>query len=451
MTSEPPRQAYVWIWLPGQTEPVVAGRIRAVGDRFSFAYGRSYLHREDAIPIYAPQLPLQEGTRMPEAPLAIAGALRDALPDAWGRRVIAYRLHRRGMDEDKLEEINELTFMLQSGSNRFGALDFQASPDRYMPRKAAPAPLEHLVTAAERVERDLPMAPDLKAALLHATSIGGAMPKAQIRDGNKQYIAKFLCSSPLSYNLVKAEYVAMRLAHLAGLDVAPVRLARAMDKDVLLVERFDRDPAKPGQRRAVVSALTVFGFDEMMARYASYEDLAETLRTRGSAPGRKTLEELFSRMTFNVLSGNTDDHARNHACFWDGNRLALTPAYDICPQSRVGNEASQAMLIHGNENRAQLSVCLAAAPKFLLSEDRALAIMRRQIAAIAQDWEAVCNEAALPSNERRHLWRRQFLNGLAFQGLTERLGPVIRNLSNPHEGAGEPRRWALPADEIQPS
>ena len=128
----------------------------------------------------------------------------------------------------------------------------------------------------------------------------------------------------------------MRLAHLAGLDVAPVRLARAMDKDVLLVERFDRDPDKPGQRRAVASALTIFGLDEMMARYASYEDLAETLRTRGSEPGRKTLEELFSRMTFNILSGNTDDHARNHACFWDGNRLALTPAYDICPQSRIG-------------------------------------------------------------------------------------------------------------------
>ena len=336
MTSEPPRQAYVWIWLPGQTEPVVAGRIRVVGDRFSFAYGRSYLHRGDAIPIYAPELPLQEGTRMPEAPLAIASALRDALPDAWGRRVIAYRLRRRGMDQDQLEEIDELAFMLQSGSNRFGALDFQATPDRYMPREAAPAPLEHLVTAAERVERDLPMAPDLKAALLHATSIGGAMPKAQIHDGNTQYIAKFVCSSPLAYNLIKAEYVAMRLAHLAGLDVAPVRLARAMDKDVLLVERFDRDPAKPGQRRAVVSALTVFGFDEMMARYASYADLAEALRTRGSAPGRKTLEELFSRMTFNVLSGNTDDHARNHACFWDGDRLALTPAYDICPQSRGG-------------------------------------------------------------------------------------------------------------------
>ena len=77
--------------------------------------------------------------------------------------------------------------------------------------------------------------------------------------------------------------------------------------------------------------------------------------------------------------------------------------------------------------------------------------MRRQIAAIAQNWEAVCNEAALPSDERRYLWRRQFLNGLAFQGLAERLGPVIRNLSNPHEGPGEPRRPALPAEEIQPS
>ena len=118
-----------------------------MGNRFSFAYGRSYLHREDAISIYTPELPLQGGTQMPEAPLAIASVLRDASPDAWGRRVVAYRMLGRGMDEDKLEEIDELAFMLQSGSNRFGALDFQVSPDRYVPREAAPAPLEHLVTA----------------------------------------------------------------------------------------------------------------------------------------------------------------------------------------------------------------------------------------------------------------------------------------------------------------
>ena len=433
MTSESeivrPREAFVWIWLPGQTSPVVAGRIRAQGDQFAFTYGRSYLEREEAIPIYAPELPLRRGSILPEPPLEIAGALRDAAPDAWGRRVIAYRLFAGGgeMREDQPgepDELDELTFLLQSGSNRIGALDFQASATQYVPRESSPASLEQLVTAAEHVERGLPLAPDLADALLHGTSIGGAMPKAQIRQGNTQHIAKFLYPSSLPYNLLKAEFVAMRLAGLAGLDVAPVRLTRSMDKDVLLVKRFDRERTEEGiTRRAMVSALTLFGLDERLARYASYENLADILRARAVAPS-ESLAELFSRMTFNVLSGNTDDHARNHAAFWDGSRLSLTPAYDICPQSRTGREASQAMRIHGQERRSQLSLCLAAAPKFLLSEDRALAIMRQQIAAIADNWNAVCDEAALSIADRRLLWRRQFLNDLAFEGLEDRLTGV---------------------------
>ena len=427
MTSETeivrPREAFVWIWLPGQTSPVVAGRIRAQGDQFAFTYGRSYLEREDAIPIYAPELPLRRGSMRPEPPLEIAGALRDAAPDAWGRRVIAYRLFAGAgeMLVDRPEVLDELTFLLHSGSDRIGALDFQASATQYVPRESSPAPLEQLVSAAEHIERGLPLAPDLADALLHGTSIGGAMPKAQIRQGNTQHIAKFLYPSSLPYNLVKAEFVAMRLAGLAGLDVAPVQLTRSMDMDVLLVKRFDRERTKGGvARRAMVSALTLFGLDERLARYASYEYLADILRARAVAP-RETLEELFSRMTFNVLSGNTDDHARNHAAFWDGSRLALTPAYDICPQPRTGREASQAMSIHGQERRSQLSLCLAAAPKFLLSEDRALAIMRQQIAAISDNWDAVCDDASLSIADRRLLWRRQFMNDLAFEGLEDRL------------------------------
>ena len=361
MTSEitRPREAFVWVWLPGQTSPVVAGRVRAQDDHFAFVYGRSYLERENAIAIYAPELPLQRGPIRPEPPLEIAGALRDASPDAWGRRVIAYRHFAAGgrMREDEPYEIDELTFMLLSGSDRIGALDFQTSPEDYVARDARQASLEHLVTAAERVDRGLPLAPDLTDALLHATSIGGAMPKAQIREGSTQYIAKFLYPSSLPYNLVKAEFVAMRLGSLAGIDVATVRLTRSMDKDVLLVERFDRQPAEEGiRRRAMVSALTLFGLDERLAAHASYEQLADILRARATAP-RETLAELFSRMTFNVLSGNTDDHARNHAVFWDGSRLALTPSYDICPQPRTGREASQAMRIHGRARRAQLSLC----------------------------------------------------------------------------------------------
>jgi serine/threonine-protein kinase HipA len=135
----------------------------------------------------------------------------------------------------------------------------------------------------------------------------------------------------------------------------------------------------------MVSALTLFGLDDMMARYASYETFAEIIRHRFDHP-KKTLEELFSRLVFNILCGNTDDHARNHAAFWNGKTLSLTPAYDICPQGRTGNEASQAMLISGNNNLSKIKSCIAAAQHFQLSKDEAKTICDRQRDAIETNW-----------------------------------------------------------------
>ena len=429
MTSDlsPLREAFVWIWLPGRTVPVVAGRVRAEGERFVFNYGRSYLAREDAIPVYAPELPLQAGVQPPPPPLEIANALRDASPDAWGRRVIVSRLTGvRGRSAD-LVDLDELTFMLNSGSDRTGALDFQASPADYVAREADNATLDLLLNSAERVDRGLPLEPDLAEALQHGTSIGGARPKALIHGRGEKYIGKF-SSSTDAYSMVKAEFIAMRLAGMAGLDAASVALVEAMGKDVLLVRRFDRKSAGTGwTRRAMVSALTILGLDERMAAHASSEDLADIVRARFTAPA-ETLRELFARMTFNILVGNTDDHARNHAAFWDGDALTLTPAYDICPQSRIGREASQAMRIRGRERHSRLSLCLAAADKFLLTDERAMEIVERQIATLGRYWNAVCGEARLSDADRRLLWRRQFLNELAYEGLEDRLEDVIRGL-----------------------
>ena len=145
------------------------------------------------------------------------------------------------------------------------------------------------------------------------------------------------------------------------------------------------------------------------------EELAELVRHRFTKP-KTTLEELFGRIVFNILSGNTDDHARNHAAFWDGRSLALTPAYDICPQSRAGEEASQAMLIHGNNRRSQLASCIDAAAIFQLKPEDAIFIVNTQVKLIRQAWEPTCNEANLSEVERNYFWRRQFLNPFAFYG-----------------------------------
>lgn len=410
MTSEP-RHAFVWIWLPGATEPVVAGRLDQSGEIVTFTYGRSYLAREDAIPLYLPELPLERGRIAPRYG-DVAGCIADAGPDAWGQRVILNRLV--GAEAPDTANLHRLTYLLESGSDRIGALDFQTSATDYVPRAHDRASLDELARAAEKVERGVPLSDALDKALLHGSSIGGARPKALLHDGDdRQLIAKF-SSTTDTYPVVKGEFVAMELARRAGLDVPPVELTQALRRDALLVERFDRSGG--GRRRQMVSALTILGLSEVAARYASYADLADAIRARFTEPAR-TLRELFARIVFNVLTGNTDDHPRNHAAFWDGHALTLTPAYDVCPQPRAGGEAAQIMAIGRDGWRmSQLAGCVERASTYRLSERDARAIVDHQLDVIETQWEDVCDAASLSTVDRAYFWRRQFLNPYALEG-----------------------------------
>jgi serine/threonine-protein kinase HipA len=430
MSSKVPKydEAYVWVWLPGETAPVVAGRLDAHDGLVTFNYGRSFRELRRAIPLYLPELPLKAGELPLLAGLTMPGCIRDAAPDAWGRRVILNRKFGVKGDEIGQLDLSELTFLLESGSDRIGALDFQFSPTKYEPRVQVNATLEELVQSAERVEKGIPLTPELDQALHHGSSIGGARPKALIEDTAVKHVAKFSSSTDL-YSVVKGEFIAMRLAALCGINAASVSLVRAAHKDVLLVERFDRIKADGGwQRKSMVSALTILALDEMMARYASYQDLAEIIRHRFTAPS-ETLRELFRRIVFNILCGNTDDHARNHAAFWDGAKLTLTPAYDICPQGRSGQEASQAMLISGNNRMSRIASCLEAAHHFLLSAPQAVAIVESQLRCIAENWPRVSEEAALSGTDRNLFWGRQFLNPYAFTAL-EGTADALRALAD---------------------
>jgi len=418
MTSNPkkPKEAFVWVWLPGTTKPVVAGKLTAQGNALIFNYGKSYLERENAISLYDAELPLEAGELPLLKGLSMPGCIRDAAPDAWGRRVLLNRLvGGRGPDAD-VADLDELTYLLESGSDRIGALDFQLSATEYAPRSPVGASLDELLRSAEKVEKGIPLTQELDQALQHGSSIGGARPKALIDGDRTKYVAKFSSTTDL-YSVVKAEFIAMRLALLCGLDVAQVELVESLNKDVLLIERFDRLQTGTGwQRRSMLSALTLLGLDEMMARYASYEDLAEIIRHQFTDVS-VTLRELFSRLVFNILCGNIDDHARNHAAFWDGNVLSLTPAYDICPQGRSGNEATQAMLISGDNRMSILSSCFDATHQFLLSREEARFIALNQVKVIGENWNIVCAEAKLSETDRKLLWGRQFLNEFAFLNL----------------------------------
>ncbi len=411
-------KCYVWSWLPGATEPVVAGELRfdAKG-RQTFVYGRSYLERTNAGPIYEPELPLRPGGHEPVDGLDHFSCLRDAAPDAWGRRVIENRLFGRS-DGAAEGNVDESIYLLRSGSDRTGALDFQESASEYIPRELGDASLAELQEAAEMLATDQPIPAELEAALNHGTSIGGARPKAAITAGNAKYVAKFSISTD-RFQIVKAEYVAMTLAARLGMDVAEVSLKKAAGKDVLLVKRFDRLPGTSGWcRRPIVSGLTVLGLDERWAREATYPNLVDQLRIHGHM-FKKDATELFSRLVFNVLIGNTDDHARNHSFFVEGETIRLTPAYDITPFPRAGGEASHGMKITQRSNLSRIRLCLDAAPEFGLSEEEARSIVEAQVRGIAENFDGLCEEIGMASTTRSQLRRRAVLNPDVFAGCQE--------------------------------
>jgi serine/threonine-protein kinase HipA len=395
-------------------DPVVAGALDPVGDRLHFVYGRSYLARPDAVPLYLPELPLRPGDQPPPDGMDLAGCLADGTPDAWGRRIILRRVHGGDSRDIDTAALPTLTHLLESGTDRIGANDFQPSPEIYVPRETD-ATLEELLTAADRLQAGEPFSADIDRVLDAGSSVGGARPKATLTaDDGRALIAKFSTLTD-TYPVVRGEAVAMELARRAGLDVAGTERVAVLDRDVLLVDRFDRVPGT-SRRRGLVSALTLLGLGEMYARYATYPELAQIVRSRSTDP-QATLVELFGRLVFNVLIGNRDDHARNHAAFWDGHALTLTPAYDLDPQPRDTGEATQAMAItRRGDRRSRLATCLDAADEFLLSDAEARAIVERLVQSVVDGFADAADAVGLTELDRQLLWRRAFLHPYAFEG-----------------------------------
>lgn len=409
MTSD---TAYVWVWPPGEEEPVVAGRVRREGTTHSFTYGVSYLERENRFPLYLPELPLVRGALRPDPTWEAHGCLLDAGPDYWGRRVILAQHFGRLTADSDTDDLGLLTYLLESGSDRIGALDFQAAPDNYVPRTFEHhASLSELLAAADRLQSGELLTPVLTAALLRGTSIGGARPKALIDDDGSTLIAKF-SSTTDTYPVVKAEGIAMHLAAQAGLNVATSRVVQAGERDVLLVDRFDRGIR--GTRKMMVSALTLLELTPMNGHYSSYADFADVIRARFTNPDQ-TLRELFFRIVFNVIVGNIDDHARNHAAFWDGSQLTLTPAYDICPQPRSVGEVNQAMAINrAGDRRSRLQVCELAADVYHLTRVEAREIIDTLVAVAETKWDDAATLVGLDDRNRARLRCGAILNPSIF-------------------------------------
>jgi serine/threonine-protein kinase HipA len=396
MTSE----AFVWIWLPETSEPTLCGKLQEEAGELQFFYGKNYLERSDAISLDIRELPLESGIYRPRVG-EMHSVIRDAAPDAWGRRVLLYRLVQNN--------ITELDYLLNAGADRIGALAIQKSSDHCQIQEVQAATLDQLVEAAELIENGQPLPDALADALLHGSSVGGARPKALLNDNQSSWIAKF-SSTTDHYPVVRSELAAMWLAGQCSIRVPAVKMVEAMGKDVLLVERFDRTHTEIGtKRRFMISGLTALQLHETESLLSSYLDLAGFIR-RFAKDAIQDNFQLFRRMMFNILIGNNDDHARNHAFFWDGARYALTPAYDICPMLRTGLTANQAMIVGKQGRSSTLENALSEAGLFGLTKKDAVFIKNELIDKIETLWKEATEYAGLTRVQSEVLRRATVLS-----------------------------------------
>lgn len=407
---------YVFIHPPGQTEAVPAGRLELVsrdGELLTsrFQYGQRYRERIDAMDVDPVSLPLAGETAVAREPvngLVLFGAIRDAAPDAWGRRVIENRLGRAG-------PLPEVDYLDHAGSDRSGALDIRTNRDSTPRESSLPASVDlpYLLEAVERIEAGEAVPARLAHFFEGGPTMGGMRPKAVIHDGGRQYVAKFPSTSDRRFNVPAVEYATLVLARECGLDVPETRLIRIDgERAAMLIERFDREPAEGGfARRHMVSALTMLGVSELQSLDQSYEAIAGVISSRGAAAYvARDRVELFKRMVFNILVTNNDDHLRNHAFLYDpaGRGWRLSPLYDVVPSPEVGTDRFLNLAAGPQGRAARLDNALAGAGAFGLRRSEAAPIVK-ELVACTRTWRNTfdaCGVSARDSDAVANAFRR---------------------------------------------
>jgi len=399
-------ECFVYITLPGTVDPITAARFElmttAEGDPLGrLVYGKSYLARGDAVPFDPVELQLSSRVYETVGLKGVFGALRDAGPDWWGRRVIERHAGK--------SDLSEIDYLLQSSDDRAGALGFGLGQKPPAPRREfnQRIDLERLQNLADTILNDDKLPAEAQKAqveelLLAGSSMGGARPKVVVEDEHALWLAKFNEQKNDKWNHARVEHTMLTLAIACGLAVAESKVVQIGDRDVLLVRRFDREWTDAGYHRArMISGLTLLQAEDSHRgrdRW-SYILLAEELR-RVSEDPKRDANELFRRMCFNGLISNTDDHPRNHAMIAKGVPWRLSPAYDLTPSPAVSIERRDLALTCGDQGRViNINNLLSQAGRFMLERDEAEAILRDMRSRVEKTWYATARREGVSETD----------------------------------------------------
>lgn len=383
-------QAYVFITPPNTLDPVVCGVIRESTEGFlEFVYAKSYVKNPVAIPIDPINLPLDDTVLyLGNHDYTNLGAIRDAMPDSWGRFLVEKKL--------RSTKLSEIDYMLNSEGERVGALDFAPTIKPFDKNKTfhKRSSIRNLVAAVSNVDNST-FESDFYDVLKFGSSMGGARPKTVIEVHNALWLAKFNRQND-SVNYARLEYANMNLAKIAGLDVPDVTMINVGLEDIFLIKRFDRKKEKESgkyYKYHFLSALTVTGHVESDSHLSSYSEIAAAIRQISTQP-KKDLIELYKRMVFNILCNNSDDHLKNHGFLYDNFGYRLSPLYDVVP-SITGSYTKYLTLIVGNLGKvASLENALSTVGAFGLSTSEAQAIINKMIKKI-KNWQDVFKQTGL--------------------------------------------------------
>ncbi len=384
-------------------ENVFAGRMfshRSGGrESASFSYEASYLARQDAYAL-DPSLPLVQGGLQTPVGLSMFRAFADAAPDRWGQALITREEGRRAAAEGRTaRSLGEVDFLLgvrddlRQGALRFRDPDtgvFLADDDSGVPHVTG---LARLLDAAGHLEADEESEEELRDLLRGGSSLGGARPKVHVIDNaGRVAIAKFPSSKYDEWDMAAWEGVALDLAKQAGIRVPHSAVIRVAERNVLVVDRFDRE----GDRRVgYISAITML--ETRDREQGSYLDIASAIEQR-SSHATDDLRELWRRVAFGILISNTDDHLRNHGFLHAGGTAwNLSPAFDLNPDPRPGSKHLRTA-IDGTDTAASARLLMSVAPLFRLNE-RAAASVLGEVLTATRRWRAAAGAYDVPQTE----------------------------------------------------
>ena len=376
------------VYVDVKGHPTLVGRLwsryRHSRESATFEYDRAWLTHPERFAL-EPALSLGRGAHHTSIDQRLFGALGDSAPDRWGRNLMLRSERRRASQEGRApQSLGEIDFLLlvddeaRQGALRFA---FQEGGPYLAAGKASRIPpfieLPRLLQASERVVTESDTEDDLRLLLAPGSSLGGARPKAVIRDRNRNLaVAKFPHRND-EIEVEKWEALALVLAERAGIVVPRWRTESILDKTVLLLERFDR---QQDLRIPFLSAMSMIGARDHESH--SYLEIVDAIRRYGAQPDADC-RELWRRMVFNVLVTNTDDHLRNHGFLYvSGRGWKLSPAYDMNPIPIDMKPRNMTTSITPDDDRASLELALEFAEYFGLDQTKAQRIAAEVGAAV---------------------------------------------------------------------